>query len=192
MGVVNRTEQAYYELLLANEELRVREQLVETRQQFLIGVQRKIEMGTLTVLDEQLAQAQVATAQSGPNIARNAMVLAENMLKTLLGDRWTNTVGVRLQPADPFLAVPESFDLMESWKRGLAHRADLAQLKQDVEKSEIDVKYRRNQLFPSLDLVAGYGRKGADTEQLLPPMEPRASLPSSKPARSKGVMSRWR
>lgn len=179
MDVVNRTEQAYYELLLANEELRVREQLVETRQQFLNGVQRKIEMGTLTALDEQLAQAQVATAQSGSNIARNARVLAENILKTLVGDQWTNTVDIRLQPADPLLILPGSFNLMESWKRGLDHRADLAQLKQDVEKSEIDLKYRRNQLFPSLDLVAGYGRKGAGTEQVFPPLGANASLTSA-------------
>ena len=179
MDVINRTAQAYYELLLANEELRVREELVETRRQFLNGVQRKIEMGTLTVLDEQLAQAQVATAESGSNIARNGMALAENTLKTLLGDSWTNTVDIRLRPTDPLLAVPQAFDLMESWKRGLAHRADLAQLKQNVEKSEIDVKYRRNQLFPSLDLVAGYGRKGAGTEQLLPPLEASASLSSA-------------
>ena len=179
MDVVNRAEQAYYELLLANEELRVREQLVETRQQFLHSVQRKIEMGTLTVLDEQLAQAQVATAQAGANIARNAMVLAENILKTLVGDRWTNTVAIRLQPADPLLVVPESFNIMKSWERGLAHRADLAQMKQDVEKSEIDLKYRRNQLFPSLDLVAGYGRKGADTEQVFPPLTANASLNSA-------------
>jgi len=179
MDVVNRTEQAYYELLLAHEELRVREQLVGTRQQFLNGVQRKIEMGTLTALDEQLAQAQVATAQAGANIARNGLVLAENMIKTLLGDPWTNTADTRLQPADPLLVVPESFNLMESWERGLGHRADLAQMKQDVEKSEIDLKYRRNQLFPALDLVAGYGRKGAGTEQVFPPLSANASLTSA-------------
>jgi outer membrane protein TolC len=44
-----------------------------------------------------------------------------------------------------------------------------------VEKAEINVKFRRNQLFPSLDLVASYGRRGASVAQMPPPLEARAS-----------------
>src|SRR5690606_6487602 len=57
----------------------------------------------------------------------------------------------------------------------LEHRPDLAQLRTDVERSDIEVRFRRNQLFPSLDVVAGYGRRGASTSQVLPPLTPRAS-----------------
>jgi outer membrane protein TolC len=53
-------------------------------------------------------------------------------------------------------------------------------LREDVAKANIDVKYRRNQLFPVLDLVASHNRKGSSTDQLFPPLTPSASLPAAR------------
>ena len=94
----------------------------------------------------------------------------------MLGDSWTNSVDVRLLPAESLLVLPEEFDLRLSWQRGLTNRPDLAQFREESEKAGIDLKYRRNQLFPALDLVASHTRKGASTGQLLPPLSPAASL----------------
>jgi outer membrane protein len=57
----------------------------------------------------------------------------------------------------------------------LAQRPDLQQLIKDVEKARLTRNYRHNQLFPSLDLVAGYGRRGASTVQTIPPQSAVAS-----------------
>jgi outer membrane protein TolC len=180
MDVINRVHQAYYELAGALGELRVKRELLETRRQLLANTRRKIEMGTLTVLDERLADAQVAIVETDLTVADNAVRLAENELKSLLADRWTNSLGVRLETSDPLLIVAEEFDLQACWSRGLTNRPDLAQLRQDVEKAATDLKFRRNQLFPSLDIVAGHSRKGASTEQLLPPLSPSASLSAAR------------
>jgi len=178
--VINRAQQAYYELAYADGEVEVRQQLLESRQQLLAATRRRIEAGTLTVLDERLAEAEVARVEVTLTVANNAAQLAENELKSVLGDPWTNSVNVRLQPDDPLLVLPERLELRECWHRGLANRADLAQLRQEVEKAQLNLRYRRNQLFPSLDLVAGYWRKGASTDQVLPPQPPSASLPSAR------------
>ena len=175
--VINRVQQAYYELAFAIGEVGVRQELLASRQQLLAATQRRIEMGTLTVLDERLAEAEVARVEVALNAAENAVQLAENELKLQLGDAWTNSVNVRLRPEQPLLVLPERLDLQECWQRGLTNRADLAQLRQEVEKAGIDLRYRRNQLFPSLNLVASYGRKGASTDQVLPPLTPSASFP---------------
>lgn len=176
MDVINRVQIAYYELAGTLGEERVRRDLLGVRQRLLASVRRRIEMGTMTVLDERLADAQVANVEADLNVVGNAVQLAENELKFLLGDAWTNSVGARLIPADPLIALPEDFDLSSSWRRGLSGRPDLAQFRQEAEKAAIDLKYRRNQLFPSLDLVAGHTRRGASTDQLLPPLTPSASL----------------
>ena len=176
MDVINRVQRAYYGLACAIGEVRVRRDLLEARQQLLAGVRRKIEMGTLTILDEKLADAQVANVEADLSVAGNAVQLAENELKSLLGDSWTNSVDVRLLPAESLLVLPEEFDLRLSWQRGLTNRPDLAQFREESEKAGIDLKYRRNQLFPALDLVASHTRKGASTGQLLPPLSPAASL----------------
>ena len=186
MDVINRMQLAYYELSSAIGEARVRRELLETRRQLLASVRRKIEMGTLTVLDEHLADAQVAAVEADLTVADNAVQLAENELKSLLGDAWTNSIHLRLEPSDLLLVLPEQFDLQQCWHRGLTTRPDLAQLRQDVAKAATDLKFRRNQLFPSLDLVAGHSRKGASTEQLLPPLSPSASLSTARDQISDG------
>jgi outer membrane protein TolC len=74
-----------------------------------------------------------------------------------------------LEPAERLVVVPTRLSLDESWELGVRRRPDLAQAILDVEKARIEQAYRHNQLFPSLDLVAGYGRRGASAVQTLPP-----------------------
>ena len=55
----------------------------------------------------------------------------------------------------------QSFDLQDSWNRGLTERPDLLQAKLNVEAQGIQLKYNKNQLFPELDLVGSYGFSGS-------------------------------
>jgi outer membrane protein TolC len=180
MDVINRVQQAYYELAYAVALVRQEKDFLALREQLLASVQRRIEMGNLTVLEERLAAARVATSAATLAAAENAAQLAENELKTLVGDNWTDSTGVRIEPADPLLVLPQTFTLQESWQMGLARRPDLAQLREDVAKARIDLKYRRNQLFPALDIVASHMRRGSSTEQFLPPLQPSASFPAAR------------
>jgi outer membrane protein len=182
MDVINRVQQAYYELATAIQQVHEQRNFLDSREQLLATVKRRIEMGNLTVLDERLAAARVATVEASLAQADNARQLAENELKSLLGDNWVNSHGVRLETADALLVFPQEFNLQESWQRGLGSRPDLAQLREDVAKAKIDLKYRRNQLFPSLDLVASHIRKGASTYQptTLSPTPPPASLSDAR------------
>ncbi|WCJ57858.1 TolC family protein [Fontisphaera persica] len=166
--VINQVQLAYYELLYAREYLGIQQGLVAMRHRLLAGVNRQIEVGMLTPPDAQLAQSQLAVAQAECVSASNLVVLAENALKTILGEAHDQAPARRLLPQEQLITVPEAFDLHESWTRALRLRADLAQLRLDLKKAEVDLKYRHNQLFPSLDLVAGYGRRGASTVQTWP------------------------
>lgn len=171
MDVVNRVQQAYYELAFAHANVKVQEKLIEARQRFVNDTQQRIAVGALPPLEGRLAQSQLAQVQADLVTAKHAVGLAENELKTLMGDDFKSSTGTTLLPADPLLVIPQTFDFIESSRQGLANRPDLTQLKLDVEKADIVRKYRHNQLFPSLDLVAGYGRRGADVAQAIPPFE---------------------
>ena len=48
----------------------------------------------------------------------------------------------------------------ESWVKAMDQRPDLVQVRADLEKQRILVRYRKNQLFPNLDLVGSYGVQG--------------------------------
>jgi HAE1 family hydrophobic/amphiphilic exporter-1 len=176
MNVINQVHQAYYDLVFARENLRVEEKLLEVRQRFDAETKQQVRVGRLPSLDEKLAESQVAQVQAGLLTARNAVALAENQLKTLLGDDFVSSVGVSLMPADRLVVVPGVFELQQSWQEGLADRPDLAQMRIDLEKADLDLKYRKNQLYPGLDLVAGYGRRGSSTRRASPPDSAVASL----------------
>jgi outer membrane protein TolC len=72
--------------------------------------------------------------------------------------------------------MPTDFNLGDSWGRGVKLRPDLAQMRVNVDKADLNVRYWRNQLFPALDLIGSYGRRGASTAQDVPPFTPEASL----------------
>jgi len=162
MDVLTRVQAAYFELIYARDNVKVEEKLLEVRERFYRETKRKVEVGTLPPLEEKLAQSQVAKVKADLILARNTVELDENTLKSLLGDDFVSSVGTTLVPSDSLVVVPETFELAESWRRGLAQRPDLTQLKLDVERADLDLKYRYNQLFPSLDLKAGIGLKGND------------------------------
>jgi outer membrane protein len=176
MDIVNQVQQAYYELIFARDNLAARERLVQVREAFLKGVRRQVQVGTMTAPDEAMAQAQLANAEATQVAAANAAALAENALRTLLGGSFTNLAEEPLAPSESLTALPYTFSFVRSWEQGLAHRPDLRQLKLSVARADIDLKFRRNQLFPSLDVVAGYGRRGASTDQVLPPTNAVASF----------------
>ena len=161
MTTISQVEQAYYELIFARENVRVGEKLLEVRQRFFAETKRKVEVGSSAQLDLQLAQSQVATVQAALIQARNQVMLAENALKTLMGDDFVNSVGLVLLPTDTLLVMPENPVLPESWQRGLAHRPDLAQLRVSLDIASLNLKFNYNQLFPTFDLVAGYGLRGS-------------------------------
>jgi outer membrane protein TolC len=77
-------------------------------------------------------------------------------------------------PVDRLSVMPEQLDLPTSWQRGLVKRPDLMQLLTGAESAEILVKFRRNQLFPSLDIFGSYGRRGGSSVSAFPPVEPEA------------------
>jgi outer membrane protein TolC len=58
----------------------------------------------------------------------------------------------------------QTYNLQDSWRKGLTERPDLLQARLNVEQQGIQLKFDRNQLFPELDLTGTYGYNGSGTE----------------------------
>lgn len=174
-SVINLTRQGYYDLAYAWEALAVQHELLATREQFLRGIQRQIEVGSLTLLEEKLAQAQRSRIATDLISASNLVNLAANNLRTLMGVTATNWADAFHIPTDALTIAWDTFDQQQSWRTGLINRADLLQLRAQADNAELAVKFRRNQLLPSLDLVGSYGRQGVSFSQPFPPISPAAS-----------------
>jgi len=175
MTVISQTQQGYWDLVFAWDNLRVKQDLMATREQFLRGVRRQIEVGTLTVLEEKVAESQLAQVQTDVIAASNLVAIAGNNLKTLMGSPGTNWSESLTVPLDRMVAVADTFDLNQSWQKGLAQRPDLIQLQKSSENADLNLKFSRNQLYPALDVIGSYGRRGASAVQAFPPDKPSAS-----------------
>lgn len=160
MEIVNRTEQAYYDLIFAIENIVVQQSGLELAERLLAENKRRVEVGALAPLDEKQAESQAAGSRVDLLSARRELQVQENILKSLITDAYQEWHGQNIQPVEKLVAVPERFDLLESWEHGMTQRPDLLQSRVDIERRDIVLSYSRNQLFPQLDLIGSYGRNG--------------------------------
>lgn len=165
MDLINQVQQAYYELAFSREDLAVRQRLLVSKQRTLAGIRRQVELGALTRPDEILAAAQAARTEAGLISASNAVARAGNVLKTLTGYSTKQWASGELVPSEFLVVVPEKFELLESWERASKQRPDLESFRENVERAKVELRYRHNQLFPAVDLIASYGLRGADAIQ---------------------------
>lgn len=176
MSVINLIQQGYYDLIYAWESLAVQQDLIRTKAQFLQGIERQVELGMMTSLEVKLAQSQAAAVETTMVGASNLVALASNNLKTLMGVNAHDWSEYFFVPDSRLMLLPENLHLASSWQTGLRERPDLAQLEVNLQRADLTVRYRRNQLLPSLNLFGSYGLKGSDAIQAFPPDDPKASL----------------
>jgi outer membrane protein TolC len=152
---------AYYELIYAQQNVQVQQEALNLAQTQLDQDKQRVQIGTLAILSVQQDESQAAQSQANLISAQSTLDTAENTLKNLLTDRYSQWHDVDIQPTARLTATPQSFDLQNSWNAGLNQRPDLLQVKLNVEEQGIELKYYRNQLYPELNLIGTYGFNGS-------------------------------
>jgi outer membrane protein TolC len=160
MTNISATEQAYYELNYAFENVRVQEDATNLAGQLVSDNRRKVQAGVLTDLDVAQSLSQLASSRAALLAAQQGVIQEENILKSLITDKYRDLYDVKLVPAEKLLALPEMFDLEESWQAALAKRPDLQQARVAVERLDVNRRFEKNQLYPELNLTGSYGRTG--------------------------------
>jgi outer membrane protein TolC len=163
---VSEVEAAYFDLIHAQESVKVQQQAMELAERLVAENRRRVEVGALAPLDSRQAESQAASSRADLLQAQATRGTLERVLKNLLSDNYNEWASVTIQPTDALLAIPQQFNLQDSWRTGLAMRPDLLQAKVNLEKQGYVVRYQKNQLYPQLDLVGswGYTAGGASKE----------------------------
>ena len=86
---VTAVENAYYELIYAQENVKVQQEALDLAQTQLDQDQQRVQIGTLAQLDVQQDEAQVATSQANLIAAQNTLATDQNTLKNLLTDDYS-------------------------------------------------------------------------------------------------------
>lgn len=162
LRTIRDVEQAYFDLIAAQDQVKVQEKAVELADRLLAENKKRVEVGTMAPLEEKQAESQAATTRADLIDALARLGTAERVLKNLITDNYEEWFPLRLQPTERLMAVREEFNLQASWLQGLTLRPDFNRAKKEVERQGIEVRLRKNQVYPALDLIGSYGRAGID------------------------------
>jgi len=157
MKTVLAVELSFYDLQASLELIRVQEKALELRRQFLAETQRRVQVGDLAPLDAEQAETELQNTLTALAAARELYVSRENALKSLFTDNFRQWAEVDLQPAGALLALKADLNRQQSFQHAVENRPDLAEARLAVEKSAVTVRFQKNQLFPSVDLVGNLG-----------------------------------
>jgi outer membrane protein len=160
MEILHLVELSYYNLILARENEKVQQQALQLAEQLVADNQKRVKVEAMAELDAKQSQSQLEVRKSDLVAAQRNVLLQENALKSLLAGEYETWQGASIVPTETLLAVPRDFDVQDSWERGLAQRPDVLRAKIVTEDLGLIGRFHRNQLFPQLDLVGGYGHSG--------------------------------
>jgi outer membrane protein TolC len=168
MRRITDVENAYFNLVFADENVRVQQKALELAERLYQENRKRVEVGSLAPLDEKQAESQAASSKADLLAAQSSRATSERVLKALLSDKYTNEwAWILIQPTDKLLAIPQTYNLQESWHKGLTQggsRVLLQQTRLTYEQDKRALRLARNQLFPQLDAFGSYGYSGSGKE----------------------------
>jgi outer membrane protein len=161
---VDQIENLYWDLVFAFENVKVQEEALAFAQRTLADNKRQVQFGTLPPIQVVSAQSTVSTDQQALTLARTNLELQDLLMKNALSRDLEDPVlaGADVIPTS-VMKLPEQESVMPTQdliQDALAHRAELAESRIDLNSRELNNKAVRNAMLPSLNLFAYYGGSG--------------------------------
>ncbi len=152
---------AYYDLVNAIAGLQVSQQSLDLARESLRSNIRRVEVGTMAPIETVQAQAEVAANEEAVIVSEGQIRSAEDRLRTLVmnpsqPDFWTT----RLEPSDQPTLTAQPIDVEAAVANALSNRTDIARAKKEMDQTDINLKYYRNQRLPAVDVSASYNTVG--------------------------------
>jgi len=159
---------AYWDLVFAIASLRVQQQSLDVANESLRNTRQRIEIGTTPPIDEVQQQAEVARSEEAVITAEARIETAEDALRTLIlkaddPDFWS----MHIEPTDTPQFRPATVETDTAVRLALEHRTDLVEARKQLEASDIDIRFLRDQTRPELTADLRYGLSGLGGTQLI-------------------------
>jgi len=161
LTVLATVEQTYWELVFANENLKVAEAALKAAQNLLAENRAKAKAGVMSIVDVLQAEAAVASRVEQILIAEKAIRDQEDQLRRLLNPGENELrEDVRLTPQDPPAVALQPISLQEAIDIAIERRPEIVQAKKNVDSSELNTNFAKNQLLPTLSFQGTLGLAG--------------------------------
>jgi len=173
INVVADVKFNYYDLIYAIDNLEAARKSLELARKLLDENEIRVKVGTMAPLDVVTARSEVASREEGVIVAENAVAQAEDNLKRVIFPENDPAMWhTRLVLLDRPSAAPMPVNIDGAVENALQSRTDVVSARKALERSDVNLHYRKNNLLPSVDLVASYGGSGAGGTEIIrdPPL----------------------
>lgn len=165
MTIIATIEQTYWELVFANENLKVAQAALKAAEELLAANRAKAKAGVMSIVDVLQAEAAVASRVEQVLVAEKSIRDQEDQLRRLLNPGEDELrQDVRLTPADAPVTVLEPLSLQEAIDTAIDLRPEIVQAKKNVESGELNKQFARNQLLPTLSFQGTIGLAGLGSD----------------------------
>lgn len=159
---------AYWQLVYARSFLEVQRQSLELSEESLRNSRTRVEVGTMAPIDVVEAEAEVARNSEAVIRAEADVERDEDRLRTLIFDPDTPDFwALRLEPTDSPVLLARELDVDAAVRDALLNRTDLDTLDKNLEVTDTNIRYHRNQRLPDVSLQVDYGMTGLGGERLV-------------------------
>ena len=161
LTVLASVEQTYWEVVFANENLKVAEAALKAAQELLATNRAKAKAGIMSIVDVLQAEAAVASRVEQVLVADKAIRDQEDQLRRLLNPAEEDLrQDLRLTPLDQPVVTLEPISLQEAIDKALEQRPEIAQAMKNMETSDLNTKFAKNQILPTLSFQGTMGMAG--------------------------------
>jgi outer membrane protein len=163
IDLVAQAQRSYWDLVFTAEDIKVKQRSVDLAQKTLSDNQIQVQIGTLAPIDLVQAESEVANRKVQFVTSTYTEVQTQDQVKKLLTSQGDpGMVMAKLQPVEG-VRKPDASDVLpvdEAIKIALENRPEMKQIQLDLENKKIDYEYTKNQLLPTVDLIASYAQAG--------------------------------
>ena len=169
MMTTRGVKNAYWDLAYSIDNLKTQQESLRLAEQSLVDNRKRVEIGTLAPIDIVQAQAEVASNEERVILAEAAIKRAQDNLRALIldpgaPDFWTTT----FQPTDSAPFQDQVVDTDTAVRNALDKRSDLRAAKNSIERSDVDIRYLKNQILPDVNANVTYIATGVGGVQFSP------------------------
>jgi outer membrane protein TolC len=169
LTVLATVEQTYWEVVFANENLKVAEAALKAAQELLASNRAKAKAGIMSIVDVLQAEAAVASRVEQVLITDKTIRDQEDQLRRLLNPGEEDLrQDLRLTPLDQPVVTLEPLSLEEAIDTAIEQRPEIVQAKKNIESGDLNTTFAKNQLLPTLSFqgtmgLAGLGKDYGDS-----------------------------
>jgi outer membrane protein len=162
MQLVDNAENAYWDVALARDNLRVQERALELANEALKRAQRELELGAMSPLDIYQPQQAYATAEISVSQARYFLQQREDALRRQIGADLAPQFQHMPIVLTETTEVPDTgaVDSEAEVQKALLNRPDLKAFNQALDYDDLQIKSAKNSLLPDLSLLGLYTAQG--------------------------------